>query len=679
MRPDTPLRRSLTVRLLALSALVSLCSIAATAWLAARTTTGAIEREQTRVLVDHTRIYDELLGYAATHADWSGAQETVRRLADATGRRIVLATPRFEPVVDSAAGAGAGAGAGAAPVSVSVDGPETGPASTTGERTALPRTPTTTVDPLAVDIAMLPGAPSDRIDARAAGPFRPTAAEHATLRAALLRQADCLRSALGIEATVTDDLAGRPRLRTTDDRADGVRCASPVVMAAPTDSERAALTDLTALVNACLARRQAGPVTLSLGPDGIPAGPAPQDRAMSACLTNARRQQLVQYVAPPVLLFVDTPVTAPKVTGAGAGGEAPTAVSASIPAHPGRVAEVAALVLSVTVAVTVTVGLRLSRPLHALTHAARRMADGDLSARVDVTGRDEIAGLAAAFNAMAERRGQLEDLRKAMVGDIAHELRTPLSNIRGWLEAVEDGVATADRALTGSLLEEALLLQHLIDDLKDLAAADAGELALYREPVDVEDLLAQVATAHGARARASGVALALAVEPSRDASSGNMSSGSAPDGSVAGAELFADPVRLRQAVGNLVANAVRHTPAGGTVTLRARTDADAVLIEVADTGSGIAEADLPLVFERFWRAEKSRSRRTGGSGLGLAIVRKLAEVHDGSVRVASTPGRGSVFTVRLPVAPTAASGPPGRGRKEPGATASPRPGVSSRS
>lgn len=673
MRPDTPLRRSLTVRLLALSALVSLCSIAATAWLAARTTTGAIEREQTRVLVDHTRIYDELLGYAATHADWSGAQETVRRLADATGRRIVLATPRFEPVVDSAAGAGAGA----APVSV--NGPETGPASTTGERTALPRTPTTTVDPLAVDIAMLPGAPSDRIDARAAGPFRPTAAEHATLRAALLRQADCLRSALGIEATVTDDLAGRPRLRTTDDRADGVRCASPVVMAAPTDSERAALTDLTALVNACLARRQAGPVTLSLGPDGIPAGPAPQDRAMSACLTNARRQQLVQYVAPPVLLFVDTPVTAPKVTGAGAGGEAPTAVSASIPAHPGRVAEVAALVLSVTVAVTVTVGLRLSRPLHALTHAARRMADGDLSARVDVTGRDEIAGLAAAFNAMAERRGQLEDLRKAMVGDIAHELRTPLSNIRGWLEAVEDGVATADRALTGSLLEEALLLQHLIDDLKDLAAADAGELALYREPVDVEDLLAQVATAHGARARASGVALALAVEPSRDASSGNMSSGSAPDGSVAGAELFADPVRLRQAVGNLVANAVRHTPAGGTVTLRARTDADAVLIEVADTGSGIAEADLPLVFERFWRAEKSRSRRTGGSGLGLAIVRKLAEVHDGSVRVASTPGRGSVFTVRLPVAPTAASGPPGRGRREPGATASPRPGVSSRS
>ncbi|MEU3562688.1 HAMP domain-containing sensor histidine kinase [Kitasatospora sp. NPDC006786] len=680
MRPDTPLRRSLTVRLLALSALVSLCSIAATAWLAARTTTGAIEREQTRVLVDHTRIYDELLGYAATHADWSGAQETVRRLADATGRRIVLATPRFEPVVDSAAGAGA------APA------PESGPASTAGERTALPRTPTATVDPLAVDIAMLPGAPSDRIDARAAGPFRPTAAEHATLRAALLRQADCLRSALGIEATVTDDLAGRPRLRTTDDRADGVRCASPVVMAAPTDTERAALTDLTALVNACLARRQAGPVTLSLGPDGIPAGPAPQDRAMSACLTNARRQQLVQYVAPPVLLFVDTPVTAPK--GTGAGGEAPTAVSASIPAHPGRVAEVAALVLSVTVAVTVTVGLRLSRPLHALTHAARRMADGDLSARVDVTGRDEIAGLAAAFNAMAERRGQLEDLRKAMVGDIAHELRTPLSNIRGWLEAVEDGVATADRALTGSLLEEALLLQHLIDDLKDLAAADAGELALYREPVDVEDLLAQVATAHGARARASGVALALAVEPSRDASSGtapdgtapdgtassrNMSSGSAPDGSAAGAELFADPVRLRQALGNLVANAVRHTPAGGTVTLRARTDADAVLIEVADTGSGIAEADLPLVFERFWRAEKSRSRRTGGSGLGLAIVRKLAEVHDGSVRVASTPGRGSVFTVRLPLAPTAASGPTGRGRKEPGVTASPRPGVSSRS
>ncbi|MFF0387699.1 sensor histidine kinase [Kitasatospora sp. NPDC004615] len=620
MPRDTPLRRSLTARLLALSALVSLCSIAATAWLAARTTTGAIKQEQTQAIADHTRIYRQLLGYAATHPDWNDAQDTVRQLAAATGQRIVLATPRFEPVIDSAA-------------------PAPGPA-------ALPRTPTTIVDPLSVDLAMLPDAPGDRIDVRAVGPFRLTPGESQALRNELEQQADCMRTVLGVDATVTDDLAGRPQLRTANGSVLGRRCATPMVASAPTRTDTAALADLTALANACLARQQLGPVTLSLGPDGAPVSDARPDQPTSACLTNARRQQLVQYVAPPMLLFVGTP--------ADTAGPAPVLTAA----HPGRVTEVSAVVLVVTVAVTVTVGLRLSRPLHALTHAARRMADGDLSARVRVTGRNEISGLAAAFNAMAERRGQLEELRKAMVGDIAHELRTPLSNIRGWLEAVEDGVATADRALTGSLLEEAMLLQHLIDDLRDLAAADAGELTLFREPVDVDELLTQVANAHGAQAQASGVT--LAVEPAADAP-----------------EVFADPVRLRQAVGNLVSNAVRYTPAGGTVTLRVRAESDAVLIEVADTGSGIAEADLPLVFERFWRAERSRSRRSGGSGLGLAIVRKIAELHDGGVQVASTPGAGSVFTVRLPLegAKSGSREPAGRppGARGPGRQAHARP------
>ncbi|MGW4378392.1 sensor histidine kinase [Kitasatospora sp. NPDC004531] len=607
MPRDTPLRRSLTARLLALSALVSLCSIAATAWLAARTTTGAIQQEQTQAIADHTRIYRQLLGYAATHPDWNDAQDTVRQLAAATGQRIVLTTPGFEPVLDSTPGQG-------------------GP--------ALPRTPTGIVDPLSVDLALQPDAPADRIDARAAGPFRPTPDEQRSLRNELQQQADCLRATLGVEATVTDDPAGRPRLRTPDSRPLGVRCSTPMVASAPTRTEDAALADLTGLVNACLARRQLPPVALELGPDGVPVADPGEGRAVSACLTNARRQQLVEYVAPPLLLFVGTPAGP-----ADAAGPAPVLTAA----HPGRVTEVAALVLVVTVAVTLTVGLRLSRPLHALTHAARRMADGDLTARVRVTGRNEISMLAAAFNAMAERRKQLEDLRKAMVGDIAHELRTPLSNIRGWLEAVEDGLATADRALTGSLLEEAMLLQHLIDDLRDLAAADAGELVLHREPVDVGDLLAQVAGAHGAQARAAAVALAVETSP-------------------AAAEVFADPVRLRQAVGNLVSNAVRHTPPGGAVTLRARTEGAALLLQVADTGTGIAEADLPLVFERFWRADRSRTRQTGGTGLGLAIVRKLAELHGGDAHAASTPGAGSTFTLRLPLEPGALRGttPPSR-------------------
>ncbi|MBD0676995.1 sensor histidine kinase [Streptomyces sp. CBMA156] len=614
MRRDAPPRRGLLLRLLALSALVSLCSIAATAWLTARTTTGVITQERRQVLADQTRIYHELLGYAATHPDWSGAEPTVRQLAADTGQHILLTTPRFEPVF------------GSAPPAPAPD-PAAG-------HTALPRTPTTTVDPLSVDLAMLPDAPADRIDARAVGPFRLTAAERAAMEEAARNRAGCLRSELGVEATVVDDAAGRPVVSVPGAGVPGPRCASPLVLDAPTRTESSALADLTALVNACLERQQVRPVTLSLALRWSPPRDREQEQVISACLANSRRQQLVRYVAPPVLLFVGAP--------AGAEGPAP-----ALSLHHGRVAEVAALVLAITVAITTTVVLRLSRPLNALTRAARRMTDGDLSARVATTGRDEIAGLAAAFNAMAERREQLEELRRTMVGDIAHELRTPLSNIRGWLEAVEDGIVTADGALTSSLLEEALLLQHLIDDLRDLAAADAGELALHRRPVDAGDLLAQVATAHRARAQASGVT--LVVEPIAAA---------------AGCEAFADPVRLRQMVGNLVANAVRHTPAGGTVTLRAHLDAEALLVEVADTGTGIAATDLPLVFERFWRADKSRNRQSGGSGLGLAIVRKLAEIHGGDVHAASTPGTGSVFTVRLPV--TAAAPPEAlSGRRRP--------------
>jgi two-component system sensor histidine kinase BaeS len=220
-------------------------------------------------------------------------------------------------------------------------------------------------------------------------------------------------------------------------------------------------------------------------------------------------------------------------------------------------------------------------------------------------------------------------------------LRTPLSNIRGWLEAAQDGLAEPDPVFVSSLLEEAVQLQHIIDDLQDLAAADAGALRLHLEPVRVEDLLGQVAAAHQGLAETAGITLTV-------------SPASAPAPASALPLLDADPVRLRQAVSNLVSNAVRHTPPGGRVTLRSYvtgTDSgDVVAVEVADTGSGIPADEVPHVFDRFWRAEKSRSRSTGGSGLGLAIVLKLAEAHGGTADVASTEGQGSVFTLRLPVA-----------------------------
>ncbi|GAA4861427.1 sensor histidine kinase [Saccharopolyspora cebuensis] len=572
------MRHSLLARLLAASVLVAVAAVAATAWLAARTTSGAIRQEQGVVLTDGTRVYSALLDFAATHPDWSGVGPLVRSLAAETGRRVVLVTQDRSPIADSAAGG--------AP---------------------LPATASAVVDPLAVDAALVPDAPADRIAPAAVGPFRLTAAERRRLHAGAERVLRCARSA-GERGAIAADPGGRPRVVGASPQVLA-RCGAGALGAA-TPTERTALDALQGLVNGCLGRQGLPPVHLALdltwtqaGTSPAPAVPADRVRT---CLDGARHEQLAPFVAPAALLFVTTGT-----------GEAPNAFDLS-PANQVRIAVVASGVLVLAVAVTVLVGRRLVRPLHALTDAAQRMAGGELDARVAVHGRDEVARLGSAFNDMAAARQRTEALRKVMVGDVAHELRTPLSNIRGWLEAAEDGVSDRDPALITSLLEEALLLQRVIDDLQDLAMADAGQLALHPEAVRLADLLDQVATAP--------------VEVSAPAD----------------LELVADPVRLRQVVGNLVANAVRHTPEGGSITVRARQDGAEVVIEVADTGSGIDPEDLPHVFDRFWRAEKSRNRETGGSGLGLAIARKLAEAQGGGVTATSTPGVGSTFTVRLP-------------------------------
>ncbi|MEU8173252.1 HAMP domain-containing sensor histidine kinase [Microbispora hainanensis] len=617
MRADVPLHRSLLVRVLAVSVLVSVCSIAATAWLTARSTTVAIRQEQGQALTDDARTYDTLLGYAATHPGWDGAGEVVQQLARDTGRRVTITTEQRVPLVDS----------------------DTGPPA------KLPARPTASIDPLHVDTVLAAasgsslttgsGAPlpqddqfaamPDHIDPRAVGPFLLPRKERDTLRAAAERRAACLRSSFGAVATIADSPSGRPVIDTRGARPySDTRCPS-TVLDRPTATEAKALAALQKLVDSCLERRHEPNVRIDLDfswtrlPAAVPPTAAVDDgsrgNVVPECVAGSRREQLAPYVAPPALLFLSS-----------RGGDTSTVFDLS-PENQARIAGVAALVLLITVTASVMAGTRLSRPLRALTDAVRQMEEGR-AARVEVKGKDEIGRLAAAFNAMAERRERLEELRKAMVGDVAHELRTPLSNIRGWLEAAQDGLADPDPELVASLLEEALLLQHVIDDLQDLAVADAGELRVHTEPVDVADVLAQVATAHRGGAEAAGVTLVTKA-----------------DGRL---HLVADPVRLRQAVGNLVSNAVRHTPPGGTVSLHARHEGGDVVIDVADTGSGIAPDDLPLVFERFWRVEKSRSRRSGGSGLGLPIARKLAEAHGGSLSATSVVGEGSTFTLRLP-------------------------------
>ncbi|MFG2801406.1 sensor histidine kinase [Streptomyces pseudovenezuelae] len=600
MSARIPLHKRLLVRLLITSGLIAVCSVAATAWLAVATTTQALREEQGQALADDMDVLAELSGYAATHPDWTGVAATVRKLSARTGRRIALVTPDRRTVADSAP-----------------------------RGTALPPSAAATVDPLRTDTYTERGAQVSGTDPRVVGPYRLTKGERAEIDAVARKRRMCFAQN-GIETTVVHTPSGRPVLMEKD---SGVQpsyvpdaCADGALNT-PMPTEQKALAALQRSARPCLTRHGLPgdlPLTVGARLGATDASPAPvyvkgdtkDVRASQSCLDEARRAQLDPYVAPVAELFLGT-------------GDTPAVLFDMSPANKAKVFGTASLVLAVTVAATALVATRLVRPLRALTAAAQQPPE--LHVRVPVTTRDETGILAVAFNDLTERRERLEAQRKAMVSDIAHELRSPLTNIRGWLEVTRDGLVDPDPALLASLHDEALVLQRVIDDLQDLADADAGTLRLHREPVRCDELLQQVAAAHRVAADAGRVDLLTDVdgEPWLDA----------------------DPVRMRQALGNLVSNALRHTPAGGSVTLSARRDGDEIVLEVADTGTGIAPDELPHVFERFWRAEKSRSRRTGGSGLGLPIVRHLAAAHDGTVAAASEPGTGSVFTLRMPGGP----------------------------
>jgi two-component system sensor histidine kinase BaeS len=295
------------------------------------------------------------------------------------------------------------------------------------------------------------------------------------------------------------------------------------------------------------------------------------------------------------------------------------------------------VVAVLAVAGSLLVSRRVVRPIRVLTGASYRLGKGDLAERVPVVGRDELAGLAQSFNRMADSLQRGEERQRRLIADVAHELRTPLANLRGYLEALKDGVVSPDPELFASLHEEAVLQQRIVDDLQDLALAEAGSLVYHRSRVDLAELLETCRTAHQAVAETAGVRLAVSAEQ---------------PGCVE-----ADPDRLRQVLGNLVGNALRATAAGGSITLAARREGVGAVITVADTGTGIAREHLPYVFDRFWRADAARDRATGGSGLGLAIARQLVNDHGGSIRVASEPGAGTTFTIRLPSEPAGTTAP----------------------
>lgn len=281
------------------------------------------------------------------------------------------------------------------------------------------------------------------------------------------------------------------------------------------------------------------------------------------------------------------------------------------------------------VAVSVFLARRLARPLSELARATEAIARGDYRQRVRPGSNDELGELAISFNRMAASLDDLERLRRDLVANVAHELRTPLASLQAQLEAVADGVVTLDDELVESLREDTARLRRLVDDLRTLADAEAPATAPRLAQQDpralVERAVATVASAY----RAKGIALELAAEDDL-------------------APVRVDRDQIEQVLVNLLDNALRYTPQGGEVDVRVQENDGAIEVAVADTGIGIAPDDLPRVFERFFRAERSRSRNTGGSGIGLAIAKHLVEKHRGTIEAKSAPGAGSVFTVRLP-------------------------------
>jgi signal transduction histidine kinase len=285
----------------------------------------------------------------------------------------------------------------------------------------------------------------------------------------------------------------------------------------------------------------------------------------------------------------------------------------------------------------------MSRPLANLTAATQAVATGDLSVRVPVRHHGEVRELAIAFNAMTEELARTDELRRNLTADVAHELRTPLSVIRGKLEGVLDGVYPSTGEHLSPILEEIKLLARLVEDLRLLSLAETGQLPLEKRATDVGALLRDAQVNFSPQAADRGVRLTLDLPSELP-------------------EVMADRRRVAQVLGNLLTNALRHTPSGGRVTLSATAPAlsiaegsgEMVKVTVADTGAGIPPEDLPYIFERFWRGEKSRSRAGGGAGLGLAIAKHLIQAHGGQIGVESPSeeGEGTTFYFTLsPVAP----------------------------
>lgn len=283
----------------------------------------------------------------------------------------------------------------------------------------------------------------------------------------------------------------------------------------------------------------------------------------------------------------------------------------------------------IAVVASLLLGYWYLKPIRELTDAASALGEGDLNQRVPASGKDELGQLGKTFNTMATSLQRAEESRKSMTADIAHELRTPLAVQRATLEAMVDGVYPMDEESLKPVMEQNLLLTHLVDDLRTLALADAGELSLEKVETNLATLSKSVFRRFQSQADSQQVRLEFQLI------------GEPPTVGV-------DPIRMEQIITNLMGNALRFTPADGMVKLEISSQDDTVFIRVQDTGPGIPEDALPFIFERFYRADKSRNRGEGGSGLGLAIARQLARAHNGDLTASNRENGGAEFCLSLP-------------------------------
>jgi signal transduction histidine kinase len=300
-----------------------------------------------------------------------------------------------------------------------------------------------------------------------------------------------------------------------------------------------------------------------------------------------------------------------------------------------RTNEALALAIGAALFVALMIGIMLARtltrPLHALTIAAQRIADGKLEQQVNVNSQDEIGKLGAAFNRMSQEVARVNQMRRQMTADIAHDLRTPLTVIAGYIESMRDGVLQPTPQRLDLIYTEIERLQNLVGDLRVLSQADAGELPLNPQHISPKNLLDHAAEVFQHQAEQNGITLVVEVDTKT------------PD-------IKVDEARMMQVMDNLVSNAFRYTPSGGKIQLSASESRGKVKIAVSDTGTGIVPEEIPFIFDRFHRADKSRHSEMGESGLGLAIVKALVESNGGLVFAESTIGKGTSIQILLPAA-----------------------------